>query len=1403
MMRRSPTHHPRRTHVVLMAELVAIAAAFALSPADGRAAAPAAHMSELSIATVAEGVVAGSVDAGESHSCGVRTDGTLACWGWDFYGQADPPAGTFTSVSAGGTHSCGVKTNGKLTCWGNDDDGQADPPSGTFTSVSAGQAHSCGVRTDGTLACWGRDDFHQAEPPTGTFTSVSAGQLHSCGVRTNGTLACWSSTNASHLISPLPTGTFRAVSAGRFHSCALRTDGTLACWGRNVEGQSSPPAGTFTAVSAGSLHNCAVKTDGTLACWGLNLAGDTSPPAGTFTAIAAGGDHSCGVKTDGTLACWGANLQGQSSPPAGSFDTRAVDGGSAHSCGVRTNGTLACWGWDDFGQSDPPAGTFTAVSAGGGHSCGIKTNGTLACWGLDAYGEVSGAPAGTFTAVSAGLFHSCGVKTDGTLACWGLDDLGQASPPAGTFTAISAGDSHSCGVKADGTLACWGYDGDGRASPPAGRFAAVSAGGSHSCGLETDGTLACWGLDDSGQSSPPAGTFTAISAGGSHSCGVRTGGTLACWGLNDSGQSSPPAGTFTAISAGGSHSCAVRTNGTLACWGSNSDGQLGAAPDISSPPPPRGNPGEPYTHTFTSPGDPDPTFAVTAGSLPPGLSLDGATGVLSGTPTAPGHYGPITVTASNEFFPDGSQTFTIVINSAPVATDDAYATTKGAALSVAAPGVLTNDTDFDGDQLTAALVDAPGHGTVTLNANGSFTYTPDAGFAGSDSFTYRANDGSLDSNLATVTFTVTNTAPVAQDDVYTTHLATPLSVPAPGVLANDTDADGDPVTAELAAGPSHGTLTLNADGSFSYTSNAGFTGSDSFTYRANDGTVDSNLATVTLTVTDTAPVTQADSYRTHMGVALSVPTPGVLGNDTDADGDPLTAALASGPSHGTLTLNSDGSFDYTPNPGFSGRDSFTYTASDGALDSDPATVTLAVSPVNDDFADRITLSGRSGSRTGDTNVGATKEPGEPNHPDDPGGASVWYAWTAPSSGTVTIDTAGSDFDTLLAVYTGVAVDALSLVAANDDGPIDLTSQLSFQAVAGTDYKIVVDGFGGRVGSVHLHWAYNSPPVASDDAYRAHVNMPLTVAAPGVLANDSDVDGDPLTATLWTEPSHGTLTLNANGSFVYTPEAGYGGDDGFSYLVSDGSVFSNVANVTLTVTPVNDDFGDRITLPGATGSRTSDTNVGGTKQPGEPNHADNPGGASVWYHWRAPTNGVFIVETAGSDFDTLLAAYTGNAVNALTLVMQNDNVTANDRTSKVGFSVSAATDYKIAVDGFGAATGAVHLHWSFTAAAAPPPPPPQPPPPPPPPPSPLTPPTPTVHCLVPKLKGKTLAGARRLLASRHCRLGGVTRAYSAKVRRGRVVSQRPRAGLVLAEGTKVKVLVSRGRRPHHGQRGRRA
>jgi Ca2+-binding RTX toxin-like protein len=316
--------------------------------------------------------------------------------------------------------------------------------------------------------------------------------------------------------------------------------------------------------------------------------------------------------------------------------------------------------------------------------------------------------------------------------------------------------------------------------------------------------------------------------------------------------------------------------------------------------------GRPYVHTFSSSlGSPRGSFSVTAGGLPPGLVLSDA-GVLSGTPTADGEY-TFTISLSNSVFPDASVPFTMTVepNAAPAATSDTYTDQESRLLTVPAPGVLGNETDGDGDPLTALLDAAPSHGEIALEPDGSFRYQPDGGFAGTDEFTYRASDGYLLSEAVTATITVEslNVAPVARGDAYTTREGSPLAVAAPGVLANDIDGDGDQLTTVLKGSPAHGAVTLNPSGSFRYTPAGGFSGTDRFTYQTMDGHVTSPPTAVTITVS-ARPTCQGDK-ATILGtrgadVLIGTPRADVIvasgGNDTirGRGGDDLVCAGSGG-----------------------------------------------------------------------------------------------------------------------------------------------------------------------------------------------------------------------------------------------------------------------------------------------------------------------------------------------------------------------------------------------------------------------------------------------------------------------------------------------------------------------------
>ena len=522
-------------------------------------------------------------------------------------------------------------------------------------------------------------------------------------------------------------------------------------------------------------------------------------------------------------------------------------------------------------------------------------------------------------------------------------------------------------------------------------------------------------------------------------------------------------------------------------------------------------------------------------------------------------------------------------NDAPVAVADAFTVAEGGTATTLVDGtttsVLNNDSDVDtaAGSLRVRVDSGPANGMLTLNENGIFSYAHNGSETSSDSFTYIVNDGALDSNTATVTITVTpvNDAPLALGDAITVAEGGTATTLTGGittsVTANDSDAEtpADELTVRVATEPANGRLTLNPDGTFSYTHNGGETSSDSFTYIVNDGADDSTPATVTITVTpvNDAPVAVADEITVAEGgtaTALADGAPSVRDNDSDAETatNALTVRVESEPANGALTLNTDGTFSYVHNGGETSSDSFTYIANDGALDSAPATVTITVTGEND----------------APVAVDDTFETDE----------DTVVMFDVRSNDT------DADNDTLSVVaLNGTAVMAGDgqAIAVTDGGTLTLNADggLSFNPRGAFDdlapdgsrsvtatYQIT-DGRGGTdEGMVTIRvTGENDAPVAVADAFTVAEGGTATTLADGtttsVLNNDSDVDtaAGSLTVMVDSGPANGTLTLNTDGTFTYTHNGSETSSDSFTYIVNDGADDSTPATVTITVTPVND------------------------------------------------------------------------------------------------------------------------------------------------------------------------------------------------------------------------------------------
>jgi VCBS repeat-containing protein len=530
-----------------------------------------------------------------------------------------------------------------------------------------------------------------------------------------------------------------------------------------------------------------------------------------------------------------------------------------------------------------------------------------------------------------------------------------------------------------------------------------------------------------------------------------------------------------------------------------------------------------------------------------------------------------TYTASDGTASD-TATLTVTVNGlndAPVANDDTASTTEDASVS---GNVLANDTDVDVEPLTVAN---PGtyvgaYGTLTLAANGSYTYAPnaaaqglDVGETAQDVFTYTASDGTA-SDAATLTVTVNglNDAPVANDDTASTTEDASVSG---NVLANDTDVDVEPLTVTNPGTyvGAYGTLTLAANGSYTYAPNAaaqglddGETAQDVFTYTASDGTA-SDTATLTVTVNgaNDAPVANDDTRSTNEDAA-SV-SGNVLTNDTDVDGETLTVANPGTyvGTYGTLTLAADGSYTYTPgaaaqglDTGETAQDVFTYTASDGTA-SDTATLTVTVTGLNDAPVanDDTAATDENSSVSGNVLANDTDVDVETLTVTNPGTYIGFY-------GTLVLAANGSY------TYTPGAAAALLNTGQSANDVFNYVAS-DGTATDNATLTITVNGLSGA-------------PNANDDT--ASTNEDFSVSG-NVLTNDTDPEGDTLTVT---NPgsyvgTYGTLTLGANGSYTYAPNAAANGlaagetaQDVFTYTASDGSQ-SDSATLTVTVNGTND------------------------------------------------------------------------------------------------------------------------------------------------------------------------------------------------------------------------------------------
>jgi hypothetical protein len=474
-----------------------------------------------------------------------------------------------------------------------------------------------------------------------------------------------------------------------------------------------------------------------------------------------------------------------------------------------------------------------------------------------------------------------------------------------------------------------------------------------------------------------------------------------------------------------------------------------------------------------------------------------------------------------------SVTVTVVpVDDAPVANSDSTNTLQDVSVTI---NVLANDNDPEGAPLTI-IGTSTTNGTAVISG-ADVVFTPSSNYNGTVVFSYTVSDGSNSStaNVTVIVYAVNNVAPVANDDTHTTPEDVPLTIPASGILANDTDVDGGIFSAVLVNNVSRGSLSFGADGSFTYIPNTNYYGSDTFTYRTSDGRATGNVATVTINITpiNDAPLPIDDSANTLEDVSVTIK---VLANDSDVEGTRLTITDAS-TTNGT-TVISGTNIVFTPSSNYNGIVVFDYTVSDGTNFS-TAAVTVTVLPVYDAAV------ANNDSFTTPEDVRATLPVlANESHPDRT--PLTITGVSAPANGTAFISGTNVVF----------------------------TPPTNWSGTVGFNYTLF-DGSNSSTASVTVTVTpVNDAPVANTEAYTTLEDVPLTIPAPGVLSNDTDIENGALTAVLAANPVHGSVLLRPDGSFTYTPASNYFGRDFFTYRASDGAdagtatpVFINTALTT--------------------------------------------------------------------------------------------------------------------------------------------------------------------------------------------------------------------------------------------------
>ena len=503
--------------------------------------------------------------------------------------------------------------------------------------------------------------------------------------------------------------------------------------------------------------------------------------------------------------------------------------------------------------------------------------------------------------------------------------------------------------------------------------------------------------------------------------------------------------------------------------------------------------------------------------------------------------------------------------SGPVGRSDLVTGTEDTKTTFLASQLLGNDT---GTSLTIASVSSGTGGTAVLNPDGTVTFTPNPNFNGIASFSYVATDGTknTDSTVVTVNVAAVNDAPTAANTSVSTSEDTVLT----GSLPAASDVENDPIIYALGNNATHGTVSVAANGSYTYTPNLNYNGTDNFSYTVNDGQGGSNTYTVNVNVTpvNDAPIAVND-INGIVKNATSAITGNVLSNDTDVENNPLsvTNSGTQALTYGTLVLHNDGSYSYTVNAenptvaalgnGEKLTDSFIYQISDGQGGSASATLSITISGLNGTPVVKADLA----SATEDIVTFAT--------------GNVLSNDSNPNNNVLTVSAvngnAGSVGAAVSGIYGSVNIGSTGIYTYTLNNSSVAVQELKAGQTVTDSFTYTADNGNGGTATTTLTITINGSndaPIANPDTLAAIQNTPVTYSVAQLVGNDTDVDGNILSIASVTSGTGGTAVLNLNGTVTFTPNANFSGPASFSYVASDGITTSNSAAVTVNVAVVN-------------------------------------------------------------------------------------------------------------------------------------------------------------------------------------------------------------------------------------------